>query len=257
MRPSGTMARLARKRSVTEVFKWTYSGFWFIFWLLSLSWFSSCFTSGGRQHDIRSLQLQQPAEPGICLLASGAMLCGPEGRGGATGEEIPSHGHPGAFRPHWAHTDPAAEKSKGQSISRIYLWSVCHKMMKNDATVNYEESLKVKAVRERNHAWSMFWTAYVRGQYREKESRTHQFTTTSSCLVSCHGGKACEHAKCSLTNVSFWEIMTVKWCPYNVLQCWKSNWLFVNQITFIWRMLELRKWLCCFFHSLENSITGL
>lgn len=86
--------------------------------LLSLSRGPPCFSSGGRQHDVRSLQLQHPAEPGVRLPASGAVLRGPESGGGTAGEEIPRHGRPGALGPHRAHTDSAAEESKEQSMSR-------------------------------------------------------------------------------------------------------------------------------------------
>lgn len=115
--------------------QWSYPVLFVVLWLFSLS---RCFSSGGRQHDIRSLQLQRPAEPGVLLPAPGAVLCGPEGGGRTAGEEIPRHGHPGALSPHRAHTDPAAEESKGQSISTDCPGSVSHQLMKNDFTVIYE-----------------------------------------------------------------------------------------------------------------------
>lgn len=65
------------------------------------------------------------------------MLCGPEGGGGAAGEEIPRHGHPGAPGPHRAHTDPAAEEGEGQSINTSRPPSAPQWLMKNDPTVNY------------------------------------------------------------------------------------------------------------------------
>lgn len=45
------------------------------------------------------------------------MLCGPEGGGGAAGQEVPRHGHPGALSPHRAHADPPAEEGEEQSVN--------------------------------------------------------------------------------------------------------------------------------------------
>lgn len=45
------------------------------------------------------------------------MLGGPEGGGGAAGQEVPRHGDPGALGPHRTHAHPAAEESKGKSMS--------------------------------------------------------------------------------------------------------------------------------------------
>lgn len=123
-----------------------------ILWLLSLSrGVPRVLSSGGRQHDVRSVQLQHPAEPGVRLPASGAVLRGPEGGGGAAGEEVPRHGHPGALSPHRAHEDPAAEESKGQSINTDCPRPASHQLTKNDFTVIYmNESLiwkKKKRVR--------------------------------------------------------------------------------------------------------------
>ena len=78
-----------------------------------------CFSLGGWQHDVRSLQLQLPAEPGVCLPAFGPVLRGPEGGGGAAGQEVPRHGHPGAFSPHRAHADSPAEEGEEQSVNTM------------------------------------------------------------------------------------------------------------------------------------------
>lgn len=67
---------------------------------------------GRWQHDIRRLQLQQPAEPGVRLPASEPQLGGSEGGGGAAGQEVPGCGHPGAPALDRAHQDPAAEEGK-------------------------------------------------------------------------------------------------------------------------------------------------
>lgn len=75
------------------------------------------FSPGGRQYDVWSLQLWYPTESGICLPASGAVLCGAEGGGGAFGKKISSHGCSGAPGPHRTHTDSATEEGKGQSIN--------------------------------------------------------------------------------------------------------------------------------------------
>lgn len=88
-----------------------------LLWLFSLGRCPWCFSSGGRQHDVRSLQLQLPAEPGVRLPAFGPLLRGPEGGGGAAGQEVPRHGHPGAFSPHRAHADPPAEEGEEQSVN--------------------------------------------------------------------------------------------------------------------------------------------
>lgn len=82
-------------------------------------------SSGCGKHNIWSLQLQQPAEPGVRLPAPGAVLCGTESGGGAAGQEVPGHGHTGAFGPHWAHTDPAAEERKDQSLGVTRLHFCC------------------------------------------------------------------------------------------------------------------------------------
>lgn len=89
------------------------SGFIIVF-LLSPS---PLFSSDCGKHNIWSVQLQQPAEPGIWLPACGAGLCGTEGGRGADGQQVPSHSHPGAFSPHWAHPDPAAEERTDKSLS--------------------------------------------------------------------------------------------------------------------------------------------
>lgn len=123
MRPSGTTARWAPVKSLTEVF--------FDYLVVCLTLPVSLLFSGCWQHDVRSLQLQHPAESSICIPSSGAVLCGPEGGGRTAGEEIPRHGHPGAPSPHRAHTDPSAEESKEQSISTDCFQSVSHQLIKN------------------------------------------------------------------------------------------------------------------------------
>lgn len=88
------------------------SGFIVVF-LLSPS---PSFSSGCGKHNIWSVQLQQPAEPGVRLPACGAGLCGAEGGRGADGQQVPSHSHPGAVSPHRAHPDPAAQQRTDKSL---------------------------------------------------------------------------------------------------------------------------------------------
>lgn len=112
---------------------------------------SAASSPGGRQHDIRRLQLQQPAEPGVRLPASGAVLRGPEGGGGTPGEEVPSHGHPGAFSPHGAHTDSAAEESKGQGVGTRLCFRGLLRREKEDLLVcESRRTFKTQRVRNNN-----------------------------------------------------------------------------------------------------------
>lgn len=72
---------------------------------------------GGWKHDVRCLQLQQPAEPSVWLPAFEPQFSGSKGGGGAAGEEVPSCSHPGAPSPDRAHQDSAAEQGKKQGVN--------------------------------------------------------------------------------------------------------------------------------------------
>ena len=74
-----------------------------------------CF-AGGWKHDVRSVQLQHSAEPGLRLPARGAVLCGPEGGSGAAGEEVPGHGRPGTFSTDRTYENQAGEEVQEQSL---------------------------------------------------------------------------------------------------------------------------------------------
>lgn len=173
--------------------------------LCLLNWWPFRFWSGGGQHDIWSLQLQHPAEPCICISAPGALLCGSASGGRAFGEEIPSCGHPGALSPHWAHTDPAGEKSKGQTM--IAYWSSSN--ANEDFSVMYEEY-------------------YMRGKtsglgelcFKLRANETHNFL-----FLWCHWCRRKRvGAQCILCDLINRDVDVLH---QSVLQCWKRNWLVV------------------------------
>lgn len=127
-----------------------------IWWSFTWRWCPLTFSSGGWQHNLWCLQLQQPAEPGIRLSTSGLKHFGPEGGGGTAWEEVPRQRHPRALNPHWAHADPAAEESSKQSINT-------GRPLISFPPVNEEQSYC-----EQESGWFTSWVAcvHVCGQFR-------------------------------------------------------------------------------------------
>lgn len=73
---------------------------------------------GGREHDVRIVQLHHAAEPGVRVPARPSDSRGSAGGSGAPGQEIPGDGHSGAASPHRTHQNPPAEEEQEKLKTR-------------------------------------------------------------------------------------------------------------------------------------------
>lgn len=161
-----------------------------IWWSFTRRWCPLTFSSGGWQHNLWCLQLQQPAEPGIRLSTSGLKHFGPEGGGGTAWEEVPRQRHPRALNPHWAHADPAAEESSEQSINTgrplISFPPVNEEQSYCEQGGSHPELLVFTSVASSGQLYSVFLQGTSLKQACESSAQSYKLgcsCTTVSCIV--------------------------------------------------------------------------